>query len=108
MQNTLPNERPTMSAKHFITLTRGQYKTLRKLTDGSLEYQTELIRSLRTELSRSLYAVRRSQYHVRFTCTDLETAAYVLRVHALRHGNGLFNRLMRDYGYLLGPGGEDA
>lgn len=87
--------------KHFVTLTKGQYQALAKFTSGDPKYQTDKLKSLRVELDRAQYNGRKARYEVRFSSRDLESAAYVLRVHALRNGVRHINRLMREYGHLM-------
>lgn len=88
--------------KHYITLTKAQYEALVRLTSGDPELQTDRTKSLREELDYAQVGSS-NRYHVRFTSQNLDTAAYVLQVHGLRNGNACYNRLIREYGHLMGP-----
>lgn len=92
----------TMGEQHFVKLTKGQYEALVRLTSGDPELQTDKLKSLRQELDYAQYNARKGRYEVRFSQGDLESAAYVLKVHALRNGAAYYRRLMREYGALMG------
>ena len=92
----------TNDRKHYIKLTEGQFQTLKRLTSGPPDLQTDRTRSLAKGLE--LNQVDSSGRHrVALTTEDLVTARYIFEVHALQNGTGHLWRFLREYGHLIGP-----
>lgn len=91
----------TNEAKHCIKLTRGQFQTLQRLTSGSPDLQTELIRSLVKNLELNQVDPN-GRYHVLLTTENLATSRYIFGVHSLRNGRAHLGRFLREYGHLIG------
>jgi hypothetical protein len=90
----------TQDSKHFVKLTRSQFKALQRLTAGPADLQTERTRSLVKNLE--LWQLDRSgRYHVMLTTQDLGSVRYIFGVYALRNGTACLYRFMREYGLLV-------